>query len=528
MSNISIRNKVRSGFLLIIIMVFFLSGFIFVSLKSIYSDNDLLSKTNRYLNDENVIITKILMLHHYEKDFFINIGNRKSQKKYLKRFKNGHEIIIKNFKKSRKDKEVLLGRVDSRNDEFLKYLKEYADGFQSTVATIFANPKITTYQANQMLVKYKKNTAMMEKILRDNIAKFRKKIIELEDNVSKVVGNFINGLLTVVVFTIIFSILIAFIIFKAVFSLKKLIKITKLIANGDFTQSLEVKKNDEVGMVANSLNDLVKAFSVEMKELDSNSDKGLTTSNELKDTSQNLIKINEVFSAEVSGISSAATEMSQTQESVASAIEEMSISIKEIAKQAEAVSSRSEHAEATTKEAVKQIEILNENAISINKVINVISSIASQINLLALNAAIEAAGAGEAGKGFAVVASEIKELATQTTGSAVEITESIGQISESIRKRVDEIREVGDVISEIKDSNSSMASAIEEQSITTNEISSSVTQTTIASNSVASSIEGLSNGILEITTISKKVESYSNIMNGISNKLKEITSKFKY
>jgi methyl-accepting chemotaxis protein len=109
-------------------------------------------------------------------------------------------------------------------------------------------------------------------------------------------------------------------------------------------------------------------------------------------------------------------------------------------------------------------------------VIKVITSIAQQTNLLALNATIEAARAGEAGKGFAVVANEVKELAKETAKATEDISQKIEAIQSDTRSAVQAIAEISSIISKINDYQNTIASAVEEQTATTNEIARNVTE----------------------------------------------------
>ncbi|WP_010587613.1 methyl-accepting chemotaxis protein [Schlesneria paludicola] len=196
----------------------------------------------------------------------------------------------------------------------------------------------------------------------------------------------------------------------------------------------------------------------------------------------------EETSAQTEAVSAASEQVSRNTETVATGIEQMSASIKEIAKNAtdaaRVATSAVKVAEATNATIAK----LGESSTEIGNVIKVITSIAQQTNLLALNATIEAARAGEAGKGFAVVANEVKELAKETAKATEDISHKIEAIQNDTRGAITAIDEISAVIHQINDISSTIASAVEEQTATTNEISRSVVEASRGTTEIAQNI----------------------------------------
>lgn len=211
----------------------------------------------------------------------------------------------------------------------------------------------------------------------------------------------------------------------------------------------------------------------------------------LASTSSQMSAGAEETSAQATTVSSAAEQVSSNVQTVATGIEELEASIKEIAKNASEAAKVATKAVEIASSTNGTINQLGTSSAEIGKVIKVITSIAQQTNLLALNATIEAARAGEAGKGFAVVANEVKELAKETARATEDIGQKIEAIQADTKGAVTAIGEISSVIGRINDIQTTIASAVEEQTATTNEISRNITEAAKGSSEIAKAITGV-------------------------------------
>ena len=177
------------------------------------------------------------------------------------------------------------------------------------------------------------------------------------------------------------------------------------------------------------------------------------------------------FATEVTSQVTARLQFSGLIETVAAAAHQLSHSITEIA-------STMLRSQEMASSAVQRVTLADESAQRLHaaaqamgRVVDLISSIAGQINMLALNATIEAARAGEAGRGFAVVATEVKNLASQAKSATEEIIKEIDGIrvvSTDVATSLSAIKQAIDSVSAFV---TSTAGAVEEQSTVTETIS---------------------------------------------------------
>ncbi len=324
---------------------------------------------------------------------------------------------------------------------------------------------------------------------------------------------------------------------------------------GDFTHACTVDQTDEIGQMAKAVERVRETFRGIVGELRMNVNNLDVASNSLKVTSKELevnanvmteqsnsvAQAGEELSANTDQLAISAREITSSANTVAAGIEEMSASINEVAKNCAQESQIAHQANEKSRENRRLITELGAAAQEIDKVLDLISNIASQTNLLALNATIEAASAGEAGKGFAVVASEVKQLSRQTADATKQIAEQINAIQSKTRLTVDANNEIAKIIEEISTIAQSIAAAVEEQSATSHEISKTMQTVSSATQHIARSIEESAIGVRQVSQSAHKVSSSAenssagaretsdsaNKLEVMSKRLAEIVNQFK-
>ena len=281
--------------------------------------------------------------------------------------------------------------------------------------------------------------------------------------------------------------------------IKQLITHITRLSQGEFTQTLRLQRQDELGhlvQAANSLRDsLVDTFSQikhSTDQLDRASSELQQISGKMADGTQDQFARTDLLATAMHEMSATAQDVAHNAATAAHAADQADQAAKEGEQVMQATINTITHMSQEIENTAGVIQRLDEDSRRISTVLEVIRTIAEQTNLLALNAAIEAARAGEQGRGFAVVADEVRTLAKRTADSTAEINKIIDKVQNGTQDAVQAIasgqqfseqsvtqvtqagemlRHITQAIGEIHNMNQQIATAAEEQTSVAEDIS---------------------------------------------------------
>lgn len=273
--------------------------------------------------------------------------------------------------------------------------------------------------------------------------------------------------------------------------LSNVVTALNFLERGDLTHQVNKNSEDEIGKMVDSF----AAAQGNLRSVVSNVISGARTVNNSSGSisagNSQVLAASENTSSQADIVASAAAQINQSIQTVAAGAEEMEASIHEISKNATEAARVADSAVSEAQQTAQSVRELGDTSQEISVVVRTITSIAEQTNLLALNATIEAARAGEAGKGFAVVASEVKDLASESARAAEDVSDRIAQVQAQTANVVESISKITEIINQINDYQMTIASAVEEQTATTNEMSRSVAEAATGTDQIAQNITGV-------------------------------------
>lgn len=304
-------------------------------------------------------------------------------------------------------------------------------------------------------------------------------------------------------------------------------EVLQALARMDLTARVQTEYAGDYGQISNSLNAVSMTLAREVNHIAQLTHALASASQQIGAASHEMARTAESANLRAHSAAASSEQVSTNLSTAANDSREMLTSIKEIARNASKAASVVRSAVTVTDTTSQKMSHLGQSSVEIGKVIKVITGIAQQTNLLALNATIEAARAGEAGKGFAVVANEVKELAKGTAKATEEVSGRIEAIQADTKESVQAIAEIASITSQINDISHTIASAVEEQTATTNQMGRHVADAAEAAQAIAADMNRLAEAVRVTSTGAAQTDTAITDLNQTVARLRQFVEMFR-
>lgn len=420
-------------------------------------------------------------------------------------------------------REILLDNTAGLAENFSFYEQEY-----------FKNTKITEEQEYHDYVNFngerylyiasksKINGAILCGLIPESI------INEKANEIKQIMYAFILGASTI---AILIGIFVAGGINRAI---KKISHRLHKVSQGDLTVIMELKQNNEFGVLARSAGEMVNNTRNLIERVKRTS-KQVETS--MKNVGQSSLALNQsvqnistaVNEIEI-GISQQADDAQQClmqMDGLSQKIEGVSTDVNDVVTIADKtknmiidsidtmneLSQKSDSTTDITQKVVGNIKILEEKSKSIARFIDIINEIAEQTNLLSLNASIEAARVGEAGKGFAVVAQEIKKLAEGSIQAANEIQKVVNEIQGQTMDTVNTAKNAENIVGAQAEIVKKTISTFQSMNTEVGKLAENLQKINVSISGIDEDRKGTLSAIENISTVSEETAASASVVN---------------